>query len=629
MLEAAEVSDTDFEVDSETDDISRPFTQSPTGRRSEATVSSFDETYSPTLKYQEQCFDLLKFKEREKQMFQGPVDSSQVPDTTSKGFPMGSEDKVGFLGEKEVMYRLQRSSENRISSVPNSIDRMSMIDIAWWTPKQVARWMYAAGLERKIVEKFEKNDISGKIILMLKFEDLRELDILCFRQRIDSWNLIRMLRGKMISNRRRPSSLEEAASYAHAWYIRSSRDGFQRDKVRLSKRELWRRRISRSRNRKYRRISAQTELSSIVGTERSKENQSRQAGKESYLQHHEPSEWEEKCNRGHFENLKQMEYSRENSTGNRSTTDTADRQSRHVYDDESPVEDSADTTRRILNAKQTMVQNNTSAIESSSSNWLVELSSENDLLRSSSQCPFDPTFLKVNEIKNRIIAPLEHEDSLATFSVENPSHHDLHCTNQKIRGTPNSQQSLSKFPNPVDENCTRSGWMMKRRTKLLRYEWQSYHFSLIGTQLAMYKHEHSLDTLEHIDIDDYAIACSSYIRESKLIAAFKALSISHNKERSKDHKKGTDVYAFQLIPIVRKRSSFLRVDESHISLAALVPFIVPKSSRDRGSSAKNKTHYFAVNSRDERINWMRELMLAKALGHKNRGFEVNVNGNMV
>ncbi|KAJ2988669.1 hypothetical protein NUW58_g3855 [Xylaria curta] len=34
-----------------------------------------------------------------------------------------------------------------------------------------------------------------------------------------------------------------------------------------------------------------------------------------------------------------------------------------------------------------------------------------------------------------------------------------------------------------------------------------------------------------------------------------------------------------------------------------------------------KTHHFAVRSRDERIDWMRELMLAKALKQKGEGFE--------
>ena len=43
----------------------------------------------------------------------------------------------------------------------------------------------------------------------------------------------------------------------------------------------------------------------------------------------------------------------------------------------------------------------------------------------------------------------------------------------------------------------------------------------------------------------------------------------------------------------------------------------------------NKTHHFAVKSRDDRIEWMRELMLAKALKAKGEGYEVKVNGSAV
>jgi hypothetical protein len=39
-----------------------------------------------------------------------------------------------------------------------------------------------------------------------------------------------------------------------------------------------------------------------------------------------------------------------------------------------------------------------------------------------------------------------------------------------------------------------------------------------------------------------------------------------------------------------------------------------------------KVQHFAVTTKDQRIDWMRELMLAKALKAKSDGYEVNVNG---
>jgi hypothetical protein len=45
------------------------------------------------------------------------------------------------------------------------------------------------------------------------------------------------------------------------------------------------------------------------------------------------------------------------------------------------------------------------------------------------------------------------------------------------------------------------------------------------------------------------------------------------------------------------------------------------------SAVGGKTHHFAVRQKDERIDWMRELMLAKALQQKGKGYEVEVYGD--
>ena len=154
--------------------------------------------------------------------------------------------------------------------------------------------------------------------------------------------------------------------------------------------------------------------------------------------------------------------------------------------------------------------------------------------------------------------------------------------------------------------------MKKRKTKMLRHEWHEHHFTLKGTRLAMHKDARALETLEYIDVDDYAIACSSLASGSKLNAAFKAMNISRGSKDKKDE----SAFSFQLIPAAIEKGVRLRKRESTMGNAA-----------DAG--AKNKTHYFAVRSRDERIDWMRELMLAKALKQKSEGYEVNINGNMI
>jgi hypothetical protein len=191
---------------------------------------------------------------------------------------------------------------------------------------------------------------------------------------------------------------------------------------------------------------------------------------------------------------------------------------------------------------------------------------------------------------------------------------------------PNGQQQSVSYHNwsPVNQPSQRTaddishaGWMKKRKTKMLRHEWHEHHFTLKGTRLAMHKDAHSLETLEYIDVDDYAIACSSLASGSKLNAAFKAMNIS----RGKTDKKDDTAFAFQLIPAAIDKGMRLKKRESAMVANG------PSEGKDAG--AKSKTHYFAVKSRDERIDWMRELMLAKALKQKSEGYEVNVNGNMI
>uniref|UniRef100_A0A8H7N9B4 PH domain-containing protein n=1 Tax=Bionectria ochroleuca TaxID=29856 RepID=A0A8H7N9B4_BIOOC len=159
------------------------------------------------------------------------------------------------------------------------------------------------------------------------------------------------------------------------------------------------------------------------------------------------------------------------------------------------------------------------------------------------------------------------------------------------------------------------GPMKKRKTKFLRHEWHDGYFTVKGTRLNMHKDAEQLDrTLEYVDIDDYAIACSSLASTSKLSAAFKAVSISHNRNKSNP----VGAFQFQLIPMEKEKTSAkLRKRESAVSA---------KGAAAEGVNGTGKTHHFAVTSRDDRIDWMRELMLAKTRKQKQEGFEVKVNG---
>ncbi|KAM3086523.1 hypothetical protein ACMFMG_000653 [Clarireedia jacksonii] len=192
-------------------------------------------------------------------------------------------------------------------------------------------------------------------------------------------------------------------------------------------------------------------------------------------------------------------------------------------------------------------------------------------------------------------------DPWAQFSTSGPS------ANPNTTANPSSTTAEDTV-----NDISYAGWMKKRKTKMLRHEWHEHHFTLQGTRLAMHKDARALDVLEYIDVDDYAIACSSLASSSKLNAAFKRVNISLGKDKERK----ADVFAFQLIPQAIEKGQKLKKRETGMP------------GKDAGKD-KTKVHHFAVKSRDERIDWMRELMLAKALKQKSEGYEVNINGNAI
>ena len=140
--------------------------------------------------------------------------------------------------------------------------------------------------------------------------------------------------------------------------------------------------------------------------------------------------------------------------------------------------------------------------------------------------------------------------------------------------------------------------MKKRKNKLLRHEWHDAHFRLRGTELAMHGTDRlSSLALDTINVDDYSVACSSTPSNNKLTAALRTLKL---KDERKPKDGDPTAFAFQLVP--------------------------SNDPKERHRSANGKTHHFAVKDRDERIDWMRELMLAKALRQREAGFAVEVNG---
>lgn len=187
-------------------------------------------------------------------------------------------------------------------------------------------------------------------------------------------------------------------------------------------------------------------------------------------------------------------------------------------------------------------------------------------------------------------------------------------TPEDLQNTPRAPQlrnnTLFPFTRRGEDDVTHSGWMKKRKTtKLLRHDWEDHRFTLKGTQLLMHDDDASLHrnskALEHIDVDDYAVACSSFASRSKLTAAFRKTVLKRS-----DNPQDVSAFSFSLIP-TPNGSGF--VDRKTMFLNS------------------SKSHHFAVKTREERIDWMRELMLAKALKRgRDSGAELTFNGaNMI
>lgn len=248
--------------------------------------------------------------------------------------------------------------------------------------------------------------------------------------------------------------------------------------------------------------------------------------------------------------------------------------------------------------------------------------------RASSRRPSFPVMPPVDE--NRATPPVRQESKTPSPQQQKPLRAPprVNYPWSPIERTKPFETAIPPFPSvvsqamPVKEamrsntmdGTTYQGPMKKRKTHFLRHEWQDGYFTLKGSRLAMHKDAQDVDrTLEYVDIDDYAIACSSYASQSKLSAALKTMHIRQGKGGKAD----VAAFAFQLVP-QDKQGPKLKKRES-----------VQAGDLADGVNGTGKTHHFAVKGREERIDWMRELMLAKALKQKGDGFQISVNGNMI
>lgn len=665
---------------------------------------------------------------------------------------------------------LQHQAQYHQQQQPQPQQFLDLTQVESWTPEQVAMWMYDAGFEESIVEKFEENDISGAILTTLKFEDLRELNIPSFGTRTRLWNEIHVLRDSAPNTPKPTTPIEEIASPCTEFQKPTE---FQRPSRNQSRSqdcaEPQQRKASKRRPRQNDIISP-LESVSIVGIEQLMPKPHKCAKGENCSKWRKQQRLIHNFNNDHPVSPDGGYIWVAGDPGNALTAGAIANSIRPVSDAVPSVVASSDVMGPsvpqfrtleegcLRDIQQRDPQDNVKQflqfqhIDPSWSSEQVEqpptppyemfptLPTPHSNLRSlpklaipppraivqvpppraASANAFSPYPMERGEalspdLRNandasgsiyRFGTPFSEMDvpvtavplgpvsrdasqsvppnmnyraggpptitrSASRSSARRPSfaamprvdeylasvaaQRNIHPNHSQVSiPPPNSmhnrypqrqsgqQQQTAPQQQPIQQHyapappkpvaaatspvrsadgVTHAGPIKKRKTKMLRHEWHEHHFTLKGTRLAMHKDSSATETLEYIDVDDYAIACSSLASGSKLNAAFKAMSISRSSKNSWDgtgsSKRDETAFAFQLIPAALEKGAKIKKRES----------MLPGGGVDAGKGGK--THYFAVKSRDDRIDWMRELMLAKALKQKSEGFEINVNGNMI
>ena len=673
-----ELDHTDFEDDSEYSDLEEVAgrrSEDSVGKRSDTTLSSYDELQTPNHLHQRFNFQFedhpLPMKSVEgpvgPHLFRMSQDSVQDVDLYLTMSPPVSPEET-------------RPRPNRINSAPQvgaEAPRTS-VPLRTWTPRQVAEWMLSIGFDRPIVDTFFINDISGITLIDIQYDDLKELGITSFGQRHRLWTEIKALKETKLNPTADATPFYAPGTPPPQFHTRPEQEerhcSTPESPAEVKSPASERRRVRRGRNsrddiispaesasivaieqllpkphkckkgencarwqkqqRKLARIATEFPLEmaqieqakaspgdsglepSLLGTSvvassdllgpvrpaiRLEENNLRA------VEHRDPQE-----------NVRQfLDFQHLNGKGNESPgtppyemfppLSPPKTQAPHSNLKSLPkltipnvAPDSHDRTALPGSAQRARV-NDIYRMASPASEMDVPVTAipigpiERDF---SSSVPPDMRFGGVNkrfgpeEFLSRSSSRAGRGPPPVSFKMPSRATSPLRRTNSAsgsrrpsvliqplFEEAENAPTEIADDLTPTgDDDHTHAGWMKKRKTKMLRHEWQENHFRLNGSCLAMHKDERDAKAVETIDVDNYAVAISG--NSSKLNSAFKRLHINGKKA-------DPTAFAFQLTP-----------------------------AGDKKMAATGKTHHFAVNTSTERIDWMRELMLARARKQK-------------
>ncbi len=645
---------TDIETDFE-DDESSPFSMESMDNDSQTTVSDGLQTPASA------GLEGFEFHFDHKPTTEGPSGphlfraSSTEPISTTQ-----SQDLDFYLNMSQVYDAKPKHQNRSLTSLNNAVAELDESQVRSWSPRQVANWMREAGFDSSVVQKFLIHDISGVVLLDLQFEDLRELDITSYGKRHRVMSSIQHLRNSCMlsaspvsaspsssSSRRRARqqrqkisddispaesvsivAIEQLLPKPHKCSKGENCSKWQKQQRRLQKlREEFPIETESSVIRPTSEVVPSVVASSDVLGQSQLPTFSLTPAKLSEVRPRDPQE-----NVRQFLNFQHMETEVRSQSPKQNLSQNLSHLPKLTIPAEVPAL-APFTPRSATPARRTRTP--TSAVRHHTKVELQNypfhyggVASPVDLYRV--HTPLSATDIPVTAMA---VDPLDRETSQSVppnmryggasipLGVEpiqrpqstQPRHHRRQASFvpsiaplvESPIFRPSHSPSSSILPeSEIVSDIAHSGPMRKRKTtKLVRHEWQDHHFTLKGTSLAMHKDEAAAkrDSLavEQIDVDDYAVAVSSLASSSKLSAAFKKSILGGAGKGGMDGK----AFAFSLIPADGKRQLF---------------------------SEGKKSHHFSVQTRDERIDWMREIMLAKALKKgKAMGSDVRISGNLI
>lgn len=648
---------TDIETDFE-DDESSPSSPESMDNDSQTTVSDDLRTpASPVLEGFEFHFD-------QKPTTEGPTGPHLFRASSTEPISTGQSQELDIYLNMSPLYHAEAKNQNRsLTALNDAVAELDESQVRSWSPRQVASWMQEAGFDSTVVSKFLIHDITGLVLLDLQFEDLRELDITSYGKRHRVMSSIQQLRNSSVLTASPVPSATPSSSSSR----RRARQQRQMTSDDISPAESVSivaieqllpkpHKCSKGENcskwqkqqRKLQRLRAEfpIETESSVIRPTSEVVPSVVASSDVLGQSQfpvftlTPEKLSEVRARDAQENVRQFLTFQHMETSDRSQSPkqslNLSENLRHLpkltIPNETPelapfTPRSANSTRRTRTPSSALRHHSKVELQNYPYHY-GGVASPVDLYRV--ETSFSATDLPITAMA---VDPLDRETSqsvppnmryggaatpVITEPIQRPQSTRPHQHRRHASFMPSiaplvespvfhpSVSPSSSFLPEVEmvSGIAHSGSMRKRKTtKLVRHEWQDHHCTLKGTQLQLHKDEAAAKrdslALERIDVDDYAVAVSSLASSSKLGAAFKKSILGGVGKGDLNETS----FAFSLIPTEGKRQFF---------------------------NEGKKSHHFSVKTRDERIDWMREIMLAKALKKgKAMGSDVRISGNLI